>query len=67
MFNHTESFNGSLNSGILGHNPTHTHRGYNAFNNTLVFRDETIDLNELLIALDTLLENCKPHGLGMDS
>ena len=31
-----------------------THRGYNSFNNTLVFRGETLDLNEVLTALDTI-------------
>ena len=57
------AMNPHLNSGIFGHTPMHTHRGYNAFNNTVVFRDEILDLNELLIALDSLLENCKAYAL----
>ncbi|QEM05013.1 hypothetical protein DIU31_016365 [Mucilaginibacter rubeus] len=57
------AMNPHLNSGIFGHIPMHTHRGYNAFNDTVVFRDEILDLNELLIALDALLENCKPYAL----
>ena len=53
----------SLNSGLFGDLPLNTHRGYNSFNNTLVFRDETLDLNEIMIALDDLLNNCKPYSL----
>src|SRR5690606_21209950 len=30
--------------------PLYTHRGYNSFNNTLVFRGELLDLNEILAA-----------------
>jgi len=61
------AMNPHLNSGLFGDPPMYTHRGYNAFNNTIVFRDETLDLNELLAALDTLLKNCKPYALGTDS
>jgi len=57
------AMNPHLNSGIFGHVPMYTHRGYNTFNNTIVFRDEILDLTELLIALDALLENCKPYTL----
>ncbi|MBN8879858.1 MAG: hypothetical protein J0I32_20100 [Sphingobacteriales bacterium] len=40
---------------------TNTHRGYNAFNNTLIFRDETLDLNEILTALENILKHCKSY------
>ncbi len=39
------------------------HRGYNSFNNTLLFRGELLDLNEILKALEAIFENCKPHVL----
>lgn len=45
------SFGSKLNS----------HRGYNSFNNTLEFRGETLDLNEILKELELILENCKPY------
>lgn len=35
------------------------HRGYNSFNNTLIFRGELLDLNEILNALEDLSNNCK--------
>ncbi|MBB6111267.1 hypothetical protein SAMN05421821_11177 [Mucilaginibacter lappiensis] len=57
------AMNPSLTSGIFGDLPLNTHRGYNSFNNTLVFRDEMLDLNEILVALDDLLTNCKPYSL----
>ncbi|MBB6110292.1 hypothetical protein SAMN05421821_10699 [Mucilaginibacter lappiensis] len=56
------AMNPSLTSGIFGDVPLKTHRGYNSFNNTLVFRDETLDLNEILIALDNVLNNCKSYS-----
>lgn len=55
------AMNPSLNSGIFGDPPLNTHRGYNSFNNTLVFRDEILDLNKVLTAIDTLLKNCKSY------
>jgi hypothetical protein len=38
-------------------------RGYNSFNNTLVFRDEVLDLNAVLSALEEIRHNCKPFVL----
>jgi hypothetical protein len=55
--------NPSLRSGIFGDLPLNTHRGYNSFNNTLVFRDETLDLNEVFAALENIVNNCKPYSL----
>lgn len=54
------SMNPSLNS-IWGDLPPQGNRGYNSFNNSVVFRGETMDLNEVLDALGRLLENCKPY------
>lgn len=39
------------------------HRGYNSFNNTLEFRSETLDLDEILKAPERIHENCKPYAL----
>jgi hypothetical protein len=55
--------NPHLNSGLFGDMPNFTHRGYNSFNNTLVFRDEVLDFNELLSALKGIYNNCKPYTL----
>lgn len=55
--------NPSLSSGIFGDSDLTTHRGYNSFNNTLVFRGEMLDLNAVLMALETVLNNCKPYYL----
>jgi hypothetical protein len=52
------AMNPSLATGIFDDAPLNTHRGYNSFNNTLVFRNETLDLNEVLTALDKILSNC---------
>jgi len=57
------SMNPHFNSGLYGHIPDFTHRGYNSFNNTVVFRDEILDLNELLHALKDIYNNCKPFTL----
>ncbi|MBB5396129.1 hypothetical protein [Mucilaginibacter sp. AK015] len=51
--------NPSFRSGIFGDPPLNTHRGYNSFNNTLVFRDETLDLDEILTALESIHGNCR--------
>jgi hypothetical protein len=39
------------------------HRGYNSFNNTLIFRDESLDLGEVLKALEEILSKCQPYTL----
>jgi len=43
--------------------PQFCHRGYNSFNNTLVFRDETLHLNEVLQELEELREKCRQFGI----
>lgn len=57
------SMNPHLNFGVLGQVPHFTHRGYNSFNNTVVFRDEVLDLNQLLYSLKAIYDNCKPYTL----
>jgi hypothetical protein len=53
------AMNPSLRSGL----PPTDHRGYNSFNNTLVFRGETLELGKLLKALDEILSNCSQFVL----
>lgn len=52
----------AMNPSLRGEN-NFGHRGYNSFNNTLIFRGELLDLNEVLIALKTIHDNCKPYTL----
>lgn len=61
------AMNPSLRSGIFADLPLNTHRGYNSFNNTIVFRNETLDLNELLKGLEDILNNCKPYSFHTDA
>lgn len=44
-------------------NKANSHRGYNSYNNTLVFRDQTLDLNVILTEMEKIFENCKPYTL----
>ncbi|RAW01100.1 hypothetical protein [Pseudochryseolinea flava] len=39
------------------------HRGYNSFDNTLIFRNESLDLGEVLKALEEILNKCQPYTL----
>lgn len=55
------SMNPSLRN-IWGNFPPQDNRGYNSFNNTVVFRGETMDLNEVFRALEELVEKCKPYA-----
>lgn len=41
---------------------SNVNRGYNSFNNTLVFRDKILDLNEILKALEEILNKCRPYS-----
>lgn len=47
-------------SGSIGHS---FNRGYNSFNNTLVFRGEVLDLNDVLNELQAIVNKCKPFVL----
>lgn len=40
-----------------------SHRGYNSFNNTLVFRGEILDLDAVLNALEEIIINCGKYVL----
>lgn len=53
----------AMNPFLRGSIPINDHRGYNSFNNTLVFRGEILDLNEISKALEEILKNCKPFVL----
>lgn len=53
----------ALNPALRGSFASKDHRGYNSFNNTLVFRGESLDLEQLTKALEDLLVKCKPYTL----
>lgn len=53
----------SMNPSLPETKAKNDHRGYNPFNNTLIFRDELLDLNEILNALKEILNNCRPYVL----
>ncbi len=43
--------------------PTNSHRAYNQVERILTFRGETLDLKEVMIALEEIKLKCKPHAL----
>lgn len=51
----------AMNPSLRGSMPTNDHRGYNSFNNTLIFRGESLELNEVLNALEKILDNCRSY------
>lgn len=53
----------AMNPSVSGVGARRSHRGYNSFNNTLIFRGESLDLGEVLKALEEILNNCKPYAL----
>lgn len=53
----------AMNPSLRGNTAARDHRGYNSFNNTLIFRGESLDLNEVLRSLDQIVNNCKPYTL----
>ncbi|MFC7526890.1 hypothetical protein ACFQRK_23235 [Parapedobacter sp. GCM10030251] len=53
----------SMNPSLRGGSLTYHHRGYNSFNNTVIFRGELLDLSEILNTLEEIFENCKPYAL----
>jgi len=57
------AMNPSLRDPFFPSPTSNAHRGYNSFNNTVVFRGETLELNEILTALDHIADNCKPYSL----
>jgi len=55
------AMNPSFKSQIFNFPPLNTHRGYNSINNSVVFRGETLYLDEILVALDNILNSCKSY------
>jgi hypothetical protein len=53
----------AMNPILRGATASRDHRGYNSFTNTLVFRGETLDLGEVMKALEEILDSCKPYTL----
>lgn len=51
-----------MNPSLNGRDIRNVHRGYNAFNNTLLYRDDLLDLNELIEALNEIQDTCKKYG-----
>ena len=53
----------SMNPSMRGWGASNTHRGYNQLDNTLVFRDEVLDFNEVMKALEEILNKCKSYTI----
>ncbi len=53
----------AMNPSLRESGASNTHRGYNSFNNTLVFRGKSLDLTAISKALDEISNNCKPYAL----
>lgn len=53
------AMNPSLREGLGGNG----HRGYNSFDNSLIFRGERLDLNEVLNTLSKIHNHCKQYVL----
>lgn len=53
------AMNPSLGGGFGGNG----HRGYNSFDNSLIFRGERLDLNKVLTTLSEIHKNCKLYVL----
>jgi hypothetical protein len=52
----------AMNPSLMGTSLGKIDRGYNSFNNTLIFRGEILDLNEILNALKEIDKSCKQYG-----
>lgn len=52
----------AMNPSLPRSGTNNTHRGYNTFNNTIVFRGELLDLNEVLKAIEIIQHSCKLYG-----
>ncbi len=64
LFNNTSSViyrDLAMNPSFRGASAANVYRGYNSFNNTLIFRGEVLDLNEVFKALEEIFNNCKLH------
>ncbi|WP_313805641.1 hypothetical protein [Flavobacterium sp.] len=52
----------AMNPDLLGKSHERIDRGYNSFNNTLIFRGELLDLDEVLNAIKEIHNSCKQYG-----
>jgi hypothetical protein len=62
LFNKTSSVvykDLAMNPSFRGASVANVDRGYNSFNNTLIFRGKVLDLNKVLKAIEEILNNCK--------
>lgn len=55
------AMNPSLRNLHFGMPALNTHRGYNSYNNSVVFRGEILYLDDVLAALDTLAKVCRSY------
>lgn len=53
----------AMNPSLRGGFSAEDHRGYNSFDNSLIFRGERLDLNKVLDALSEIHDKCKPYVL----
>ncbi|KKX46446.1 hypothetical protein [Sphingobacterium sp. IITKGP-BTPF85] len=53
--------NPSLRNSIFNGSILNTNRGYNSSNNSLIFRDEILYLDDVFIALQNIVINCKSY------
>lgn len=53
----------AMNPSLRGGFGDNTHRGYNSFDNSLLFRGERLDLNKVLSAISDVYTNCKLYVL----
>ena len=56
----------AMNPSLQGQMSSTGNRGYNSYNNTLIFRGEPLDLNRVLKALEEILVNCRPYVLTLE-
>lgn len=57
------AMNPSMSNSNFEQITTNNHRGYNSFNKTLIFRGESLDLKEVLHALEEIRLNCRGYVL----
>ena len=56
----------AMNPSINKSKPMFCHRGYNSYNNTLVFRNETLNINDVLSAIEEILNKFRSYVLDKD-
>lgn len=53
----------AMNPSLQTFGLSNSNRGYNTFNNTLIFRGEILDINEVLKVIEYILQNCRGYFL----